>query len=139
MCLLLACQTCRPRPLALFHCRLSTPTSHSLLASTSRRWEGRTTQPTWTMQKASSGSVHADCLCWGKRTKPYDYPIPFVCRSVKSSVEMKDYDRARIYVDNQFQAEDSFTVRSTRTSSQPEQFTPVSTRWSPVLGGAAET
>ncbi|XP_029016678.1 inositol polyphosphate-5-phosphatase A [Betta splendens] len=31
-------------------------------------------------------------------------------RSINSSVEMKEYDRARIYVDNQFQAEDSFTA-----------------------------
>lgn len=31
-------------------------------------------------------------------------------RSVESSEEMKDFDRACIYVDNQFQAEDSFTA-----------------------------
>ncbi|KAF3695969.1 Type I inositol 1,4,5-trisphosphate 5-phosphatase [Channa argus] len=30
--------------------------------------------------------------------------------SIKSSDEMKEYDRFRIYVDNQFQAEDSFTA-----------------------------
>ena len=36
-----------------------------------------------------------------------------VCRCIESSEEMKDFDRVCVYVDNQFQAEDSFTVRST--------------------------
>lgn len=33
-------------------------------------------------------------------------------RDIESSVEMKDYDRVCIYVDSDFQAEDSFTVRN---------------------------
>lgn len=32
-------------------------------------------------------------------------------RDIESSVEMRDYDRVCIYVDSDFQAEESFTVR----------------------------
>lgn len=39
-----------------------------------------------------------------------------VYRNIDCSEEMKDFDRVCIYVDNQFQAEDSFTVRNTLTS-----------------------
>lgn len=45
-------------------------------------------------------------------------------RKIESSEEMKDFDRVCIYVDNNFQAEDSFTV------SNNEQFTRLSARWS---------
>ena len=34
-------------------------------------------------------------------------------RSIETSEEMKDFNRVCIYVDNQFQAENSFTVRNT--------------------------
>lgn len=48
-------------------------------------------------------------------------------RKIESSEEMKDFDRVCIYVDNNFQAEDSFTVRNN------EQFTRLSARWSRSL------
>lgn len=37
----------------------------------------------------------------------------FFSRSIETSEEMKDFNRVCIYVDNQFQAENSFTVRNT--------------------------
>lgn len=43
-----------------------------------------------------------------------------VSRAIASSEEMKDYDRVCVYVDNQFKAEDNFTVWSTQTFSQSE-------------------
>lgn len=49
------------------------------------------------------------------------YSLP---RDIESSVEMKDYDRVCVYVDSDFQAEDSFTVRSA------ERLTRLSTRGS---------
>lgn len=36
----------------------------------------------------------------------------FLSRDIESSVEMEDYDKVCIYVDSDFQAEDSFTVRN---------------------------
>ncbi|KAM3868297.1 inositol polyphosphate-5-phosphatase A [Diretmus argenteus] len=47
--------------------------------------------------------------------------------SIERSEEMKDFDRVCIYVDNQFHAENSFTVRTTGNHS--EQFTSAATRW----------
>lgn len=51
------------------------------------------------------------------------FVLPSLPRDIESSVEMKDFDRVCIYVDNDFQAEDSFTVRDT------EHFTSLSARW----------
>ena len=45
----------------------------------------------------------------GVRSKTRDC---FCCRSIESNEEMKTYDRTCIYVDNQFKAEDRFTVRT---------------------------
>lgn len=48
-------------------------------------------------------------------------------RDIESSVEMRDYDRVCIYVDRDFQAEDSFTVRHaellTHLSTRGSHFT----------------
>lgn len=41
-----------------------------------------------------------------------------VSRSIESSEEMRDFDRVCIYVDNQFQSENSFTVRKADLLSQ---------------------
>lgn len=38
-------------------------------------------------------------------------------RNIEASMEMKDFDRVCVYVDNKFQAEDSFTVRKEQTKS----------------------
>lgn len=37
-------------------------------------------------------------------------------RSIETSEEMREFDRVCIYVDNRFQAEDSFTVRTAHSS-----------------------
>ncbi|XP_059910914.1 inositol polyphosphate-5-phosphatase A-like [Gadus macrocephalus] len=43
-------------------------------------------------------------------------------RSIESSGEMKTYDRTCIYVDNQFKAEDRFTVRTRETALELDDF-----------------
>lgn len=60
-------------------------------------------------------------------TTLFDYASP---RLLESSEELKDYDRTCIYVDSQFQAEDSFTVRNMQ-SCQGLQLHNTATRGSP--------
>lgn len=50
-------------------------------------------------------------------------------RDIESSAEMKDYDRVCIYVDSDFQAEDSFTVRAVHRLSTGGSHSPRYSYW----------
>lgn len=57
----------------------------------------------------------------------YTVMFPFHSRTIESSSEMSEFDRACVYIDSDFKTEDNFTVRAAWTYSSVRVKT---TRWS---------
>lgn len=107
--------TCTFHHCSLFSiCRLSRPTSHSSLPCIFRKLEERTTWSTWAILRTSFGKTklcYIESEIYRKKLELMIFLLYSLSRDIESSEEMRDYDRVCIYVDSDFQAEDSFTVR----------------------------